>query len=247
MYEAYLNNLSRRDFLNNINISLVNRYVYLATGKVANSTIKYILQTLELEGTPFSVSNIHDRMRSPLLAPYQLPEETFRNLFEDSTFITFAFVRNPYTRLLSAYLDRICRPTVSRRRLLRELGKPKDHEIDFAEFLDYVCRQNDKSNDPHWRPQSSELLVGVLRLSFVGRFENFQHDARDVLTRIFPKKKKFIDDELSIVRSPSANKTATQLVEYYSDIDLDLVLAKYGKDFDNFDYSRKLEDAVESS
>lgn len=244
MFQAYTNQLSVRDFLNNTNISLRNKYIYFATGKVANSTIKYILQTLELDGTPFQVKNIHDRLRSPLLSPFQLPEKQFRALLKDKSVTKFGFVRNPYTRLLSAYLDRVCRPTVSRRRLLREIGQDKGYEVSFVEFLEYICQQSDKLNDPHWRPQSSELLLGIVPQSYVGHFENFQADAQEVLCQIFPDKKAFIQDEISIVRSPTSNNTTTLLHEYFDGVDLDMVLRKYGKDFENFDYSKELDDAA---
>lgn len=244
MYQAFTKQLSTRDFFNNTNISLKNKYIYFATGKVANSTIKYILQTLELDGTPFQIKNIHDRLRSPLLSPFQLSDKQFLALLKDKSVTKFGFVRNPYTRLLSAYLDRVCRPTVSRRRLLRETGKNKGDEISFVEFLEYVCQQADKMNDPHWRPQSSELLVGVAPLSYVGRFENFQADAQEILCKIFPDREPFIKEETSIVRSPTSNKTATLLHQYFDGVDLDMVLKKYGKDFKNFDYSTKLDDAV---
>ena len=243
MYQKYLKNINLRDFLNNVNISLVNKYVYFSEGGPEHSIIKYILQTLEIDRTPFQVKSIHDRLRSPLLSPYQVTEEHFEQLLEDESFTKFGFVSNPYTRLLFAYQDRVCRPTVSRRRLFRELKKGDNEEVKFEEFIKYICNQADHLNDSHWRPQSSAILSEFIPLDKFGHIESFQRDALGILKAIFPNKTEFVDGELSNYSVESSNNIST-LLDYYHRVDMDLFMAKYGADFDAFNYSRILEDTL---
>jgi hypothetical protein len=241
MYKKYRNQLALRDFLNNVHISLAHRYVYIGTGKVANSTIKHILQSIAIEDTPFKLGDIHDRRTSPLLSPYQVTEEIFEGMFRDSSVTTFGFVRNPYTRLLSAYLDRVCRPTVSRRRLQTEMGRSNEDEITFGEFIEHVCQQPDGKNDTHWRPQNRELLHGQVELDYIGRFENFGADAIEILGRIFPERSDWIAKQLQSNRSPSKTSASERLVESYEDVNLDLVQRKYARDFEIYQYSMDLD------
>ena len=101
----------KNDFLNHTYISLRNNYVYLAVGKAANSTVKHHLYELEYAGTRFKTKSLHDRQSSPLLSPFQLTDELLEDVFTSSKYFRFSLVRNPYTRLLSCYLDRmaLCR------------------------------------------------------------------------------------------------------------------------------------------
>jgi sulfotransferase famil protein len=92
------------------NISLMHKYIYIETAKCGCSTIKLTLQRLELGDVNYKrddFEEIHVREYSPLLTPRQVG--SFRNLLNRPDYIKFCFVRNPYTRLLSAYLDKFVR------------------------------------------------------------------------------------------------------------------------------------------
>ncbi|MBD0335929.1 MAG: sulfotransferase family 2 domain-containing protein [Cyanobacteria bacterium Co-bin13] len=113
--EAELFNLS-------IHISLKHRYLYVDTPKVGCSTIKLTLQRLELEDEQFArddFEDIHLRKFSPLLMPIQVgPLDAF---LSRSDIFKFCFVRNPYTRVLSCYLDKIAAPHPIKAQILRQL------------------------------------------------------------------------------------------------------------------------------
>jgi len=102
----------------------------------------------------------------------------------------FSFVRDPLTRLLSAFHD-FCiderNPTGARHlRNLRALGLrpglPPSEKLDL--FLDYVeaCMADSRLFcDRHWRLQSVNLGIGVLNYDFIGRLEQFQNHIQIVL------------------------------------------------------------------
>lgn len=240
MFSDLRTGITPRDFFNHVFVSLVHKYIFIATPKVANSTLRNILFQIALEDTPFTVGNIYDRLESPLLSPYQLGEGLFNEILEDPAFTTFGFVRDPYTRLLSAYLDRVCRPTVTRRRLLAEMGLNLKEHIEFQEFINYVCSQSDERNDPHWRPQNRALLSETVTLDFIGRFEKFGEDALDILSKVIPDRIDFLMEKLKENHAPSVTSAASKLAGSYHGIDTSPIKEKYARDFKLYGYSPEL-------
>lgn len=77
-------------------------------------------------------------------------------------------VRNPYERLISAYLNKLVIPspkepfagavldTVWRNQRKKERSSPTD-SISFREFVQYVCSRSDDELDQHWQSQTHHL------------------------------------------------------------------------------------------
>lgn len=89
--------------------------------------------------------------------------ERVKNLYR------FAIVRNPYTRTLSAYLDKVERKALRRNR-----------ETSFEGFLDELEAGALYSN-AHWAPQSSLLLLPLSDFDFIGKVENLKEDLGQAL------------------------------------------------------------------
>ncbi|HEY9295004.1 MAG TPA: sulfotransferase family 2 domain-containing protein, partial [Phormidium sp.] len=143
--EAELFNLS-------IHISLKHKYLYVDTPKVGCSTIKLTLQRLELEDSQFSrddFEEIHLRKFSPLLMPIQVGNlDAFINRAD---IFKFCFVRNPYTRVLSCYLDKIAAPHPVKTQILRQLGRDYTDlhtKVSFEEFISAIEEQPVSIMDP---------------------------------------------------------------------------------------------------
>ena len=96
----------KKDFYSHSYISLKNSYFFHSVGKAANSTVKHFLYLEELKGSGLKCRTVHDRVCSPLISPYQLNNGMVKDVLEGN-FFKFTFVRNPYSRALSCYLDRI--------------------------------------------------------------------------------------------------------------------------------------------
>ena len=97
------------------------------TPKAACSSIKRLLHKIELHDTPYQPNkNVHDRAHSPLLRPTQLPPRAFTECLTSAGWFRFAFVRNPFTRVLSAYLDKIRRDRPEKAAILAALDRLGD-------------------------------------------------------------------------------------------------------------------------
>ena len=95
----------------------------------------------------------------------------------------FTFVRNPYDRVLSAYLDKITQPH-KQRKIAEHLQKPLDSNITFEDFIKYLNRGGLYGNI-HWAPQSSFLLPKEY-YGFIGYVETLNQDLQYLLSHIFP-------------------------------------------------------------
>jgi len=177
------------------------RYVYLDTPKVACTTIKLLLQQLEGYPLPADREDIHLRAKAN-------PSGQFVSTLTRSSlgrfrvrtapvapgpapgYFWFCFVRNPYSRLLSAYRNKIvaCHPDQAQD-IAAITGVSGDRDaiaeaarsISFARFIEYVAAQRDALRNAHWRSQSLLLLPTFFRYSFIGRIETFGSDMKYVL------------------------------------------------------------------
>ncbi len=237
-------------FLNHVHHSPRYGYVYVDTPKAACSTIKHTLQCAE-RGEPSLYDNrdgsapwqygyskfllqIHDRRKSLLECPQD--RDQLERILKSSRFM-FCFVRNPFTRVLSAYLDKIRGPVERRALFLEMLGVPETNNLSFVEFLELVQRQIPEAIDPHWRPQYVHLH-GVLTYNFIGSFERFQQDFHTVLMAIDPA----LLNCVVRVDEHRTNASSLALVRHhYADTRaVDLVSRIYEQDFALFGYSTEI-------
>jgi hypothetical protein len=112
----------------------------------------------------------------------------------------FTFVRNPYTRLISAWKDKLAAegelPTArSVRKATAEVrafaarqrlpGRERSTAIPFDTFISYVESQSEGRRDQHWDTQRSVLLTDVIRFNRVFRMETeFAAGVKEILTRL---------------------------------------------------------------
>lgn len=106
---------------------------------------------------------------------------------------TFSFVRDPLTRILSAYHD-FCsdqrnpnspQHLGNMQRMGFHAGLPERRKFDL--FLDYVemCMADSRLFcDRHWRLQKVNLGMDVMSYDFIGRVENYRDDMRAILLHI---------------------------------------------------------------
>jgi hypothetical protein len=220
-------------------ISLKHKYIFIETPKVACSTIKISLQRLELEKESFNrdrFEDVHVREFSPLLQLTQLPD--FEEYLERNDFFKFCFVRNPYSRLLSCYLDKILNPTVFKEKesVLAFMGlniNDIDYPISFGDFVSVIEKQSLLEMDYHWRPQTYLTCQSTIKYDFIGKLENFENDFNHASKYISPELDKYYSPEVR--HQTGANK---RLQKYYDDDLFERVYNIYEVDFVNFSYTK---------
>ncbi len=234
----FLEHVPFDNFVYSIHISLKNNYVYVEIPKVACSTIKGALAAAEREDEDFTYSQkgtLHNRAFSPLLTPLQVGD--FAKIFTSDAFFKFCFVRNPYERALSGYLNHIARPTLQRDNLVRWLGKdaPEDGEMSFEMFVNAICRQSPLEMDNHWRPQFHQSFQDKIAYDFIGRFERLAEDLRVVEDRTGLALGRYLKDQY---RHPQ--HAGEKLGQYFTEDLRQKIAEKYAADFERFDYSTDL-------
>ena len=214
--------------------------IYVGVPKCASTTIKAALAAWN--GRTLSApDDLHTRRRTGLLSPSRVGLSTFYRIATDPTSLRFAFVRNPYARLVSAWADKLeGKPLVPgdpfvevylRHRLAAGASLPygRDQTLSFAQFAEFASATAHQRLDAHWNLQDDLLNMPGLELNLIGRVERFAEDFRHVLDRIgFPGWSKIE------ARHNSSQHLAWQ--KYYTPQLAKRVYGAYERDFDRFGY-----------
>ncbi len=229
--------LKAEDLIHATHISLRHGYLYVETAKVACSTVKRLLIDAEYESKVELTESeyIHFREFSPLLNARQIGP--FDNFLKRSDIFKFCFVRNPYTRLLSCYLDKIIQRKGPQHPLMIQLGYSQFSEkvLSFEEFIEAIIAQPVVYMDAHWRTQYYATFQGGIDYDFIGKFENFATDFRHAIQQTN------IDFDKYYTIENSHATQANNLIDHYYTPDLvEKVYRKFQIDFDYFGYSKKL-------
>jgi hypothetical protein len=172
-------------------VSLPRRYMYFDVPKAGCSTMKHLLRRLEGFGplkppAPGWLDTrremwVHDRSNLPLPSLVELDEMTQREVIESPHFFRMVVVRNPYTRLASAWKDKVylCDERTGRDVYLRIKGRlPDIHEhlpISFDEFVQFVEGQcNLPTCDFHWKRQTEYIFHPAMNFSHVIKIEELK-------------------------------------------------------------------------
>lgn len=241
LLEALAARRAAREIENRIHVSRRYRYVYVAVPKAACSTLKRRLGRIEAEAAgadPAALSrHVHDRAASPLLAPSDLAPGEFEALMAGGAF-RFAFVRNPFARALSAFLDKILRNRKQKAAWLRGAGldplRDRDREVGFRAFLEGIAAAPPgHRSDPHWAPMAELLAPDLVTYDMIGRLERFEQDWNRLCRAVFRGEGR---RKLRENRDGHATGAAEKLARYYGPAETALARAIYAADFAAFGY-----------
>ncbi|XP_077866198.1 carbohydrate sulfotransferase 11-like [Saccoglossus kowalevskii] len=173
-----------------------------ATPKVGSSTWKTLF--LVLSGRYNSSSEMGTRSDVHGNMPCYIMSDERWDHYKDYT--SFLFVRHPFSKLLSAYKDKIT-PMGSQmegfakntiRHILRTYRKIKspiikntesEYNVTFEEFAMYVAgtRDDPLSMNRHWIPQYLNCDVCSKKFDVIGKLETFTEDSIHILERVHAK------------------------------------------------------------
>jgi hypothetical protein len=208
------------------------RCIYVETPKVACTTVKRILQTAELGADRRAdlPEDVHARATSPLLSPGHDPAGFVSALLDPGTFC-FAFVRNPYSRALSCWLDKMVANDFERARLAPMLGLDPERQPSLREFLTAISEQPENERDPHWASQTHLLNPHAIRYTYIGRFEHFRAEFTRVCRHLG------IEATTSdLPRTWHATGANRKVRTHVGDVEATLIRTIYEADFRNFGY-----------
>lgn len=157
---------------------------------------------------------------------YRWGSMQYRSEYVD--FFNFAFVRNPYERLVSCWADKVLNHRVwsHSNRQSDEIHFMIDNNFSFREFI-FKIVDSFADTDGHWRPIIDFLPQNFAEFVFIGRLENFRKDFE------------YVCDEIGIVNKKYVHVHKTErkhYTTYYDDETCQLVAEKYAEDIEQFGY-----------
>jgi hypothetical protein len=172
-------------------VSLPKRYMYFEVPKAACTAMKWLLHGLEA-GPPVQWALgktrremfIHWRENVPLPSLVDLDNAAQKHVLESAEFLRITVVRNPYTRLISTWRNKILLYEPGSERVYLDikgrLPEPGSMPlISFAEFVEYLANKGDlRSGNSHWRRQTDHTFFSAMNFSHVGKFERLGETLR---------------------------------------------------------------------
>ena len=205
------------------------KVAYFETPKVACTSIKKFMQDQYFGGhrTLDNPNLVHDRAQSPLMALKDLSASAQEAVLWGE-FRRFTFVRNPFSRVLSGYLDKIITNEWERERHLPKLGFSTDVYPSFVEFLDALNGIDDAKRDIHFMTQRRILMNNEVKFDFVGAFENFAADFHQLKIGLFQVD---AEDDYSAFGKHHATGASDKIKKYITPEAETLVRKIYSDDF----------------
>ena len=205
-------------------ISDSHEFIYLRMRKVASTSMRDILRPLCIPIPDGRLAHLKSRARLEwdyhryvfrshddiLSAKRRMPDEIFSRYFK------FAFVRNPWERLVSEYEFLLKRPRHGRHARVKKMS-------DFSEFIQMQIPRRDA--------YQSKMLCdndGKLLMDFVGKLENLDNDWRIASERI------------GIPYQELPRKNVTQhkrYQDYFTTETTQLVARHWARDIELFEYT----------
>lgn len=229
-------------------VSVPKRYMYFEVPKAACTQMKELLRTLE-DAPPIELFTgglwvsrrdmfVHARQNVPLPSLIDLDNQTQREVLESAHFFRLTVVRNPYTRLISVWKNKVmlCEPGAEEMYLqirghLPELH-PKKCVVSFEEFVDYIEKHCDlRTCDPHWRRQVDHTFFAALNFSCVAKMEHITEGLHEFQQHLG------VSEPL---RAPGTNVSALSHSPAYSRDLAEKVFNLYKSDFELLGYDRSL-------
>jgi chondroitin 4-sulfotransferase 11/chondroitin 4-sulfotransferase 13/dermatan 4-sulfotransferase 1 len=167
-------------------------FIYVAVPKAACSTIKRMLYALENMAIPtrmLGLPDVHSRAASGMASLTNYPGADCATLLQDPRYTRFAVVRNPYSRVASAWNNKINQKTPRYLQLQQYIsgwaGLPATTPPPFKSFIQWLVHtQSPQLCDFHWRPMAQLLMPNLVGYHFIVRTEELASSLQPVLSAL---------------------------------------------------------------
>lgn len=208
----------------NPNVLFGDKTTYVAIEKCGWSTVSRAMSSHEINRV-FHSPGYREFYRAPIAIL-----DRYQRLLDEKIF-TFTCVRNPYSRALSMYQDKMFGTD---KVLFRPyFGFSLEEDVSFQEFLEAIKERNPKDLDSHFRTSTSLTFFPLVHYNLIIKLENFNNEFKKVMDILQlpgePENYKWVEH---------ATKASAKLSEYYTQECVELVLDIYGEDFEYFGYSK---------
>jgi len=202
--------------------------VYIGNPKCGSTTIKHSLK--QMQAAEYIRAGIaFERSERPHQGDECLKSQGLRPSACSHRFV-FSCVRNPFTRALSGYLDKVA----PRNRIPYPELRNRSVE-NFEQHLLAIADYRPKGLNFHFRPQHINLDFPNINYDAIFYLENLS-----AISRFFAEMSPKITLETS---APHSRSAISKLRNHYTDRAVKLVQGIYAQDFSVFGYGSNLDDA----
>ena len=207
------------------------RFVYIPIPKVAcTSLLNRVAEIIHGKDVQTILNSSHRDVHTKREKIFNTQEsEICRNTVEAlknySEYFKFVFVRNPFDRVHSCYVDKISMNTYGFDNNLITKYPQMYRGMPFSEFLKCIRLMPLGEMDEHFRPQYS--FFDKNHVDYIGKLETIEEDWTK------------IENIIGVSHKPLNIYNKTQEVDYYDIESENLVLEIYGEDFEKFSYDKK--------
>lgn len=198
------------------------KLVYLVNSKAACSSIKKSL--LGAANNDFNDNNYGEIHKESKKLGFVV--NNINN--NQKVFYGFTFVRNPFERLVSLYINKfedIEKIEKIGFEYAKYLGGIFDENISFSTFIDVVSTIPDRLSERHFISQHYLISNSALDMDFIGKMESINDDYQ------------LVAQKYGLPSLPHKNKSASyEYKSYYTKELLEKVYHRYEKDILNFGY-----------
>ncbi|HEY1836995.1 MAG TPA: sulfotransferase family 2 domain-containing protein [Rhizomicrobium sp.] len=220
----------------NIHVSEEFGFIFFNNPKAGCSTTKATLnlacaRRLGIDLTYAQMHDIHAREHNILKTPKQIGGKRFEQMAADPKVVRFCILREPVSRICSAYASKFRGNSPQQQKLNAFLNRPAGYKWpDINEFVAVLASDNAiRDFDPHWRLQYHQVCAEDADLTLVGFQEELELSLRQFSRLVFGDEEIEIFDARAHFRQNVSRSSAQR--EALTPKSLQLLERAYAEDF----------------